>query len=355
MKANTSPIEGTEISRVFLENDHGLRTELLSFGACIRKTDVFSSGKWRTLTQSFTDTDEYTVKNTAYAGKTLGPCAGRFTVEKGISLDDGTVFHPDANERGTNCLHGGEHSLSRLNWQITEVSAREDDASAVFTAEQADGLDGWPGNRSYRVTYTLRNDDSLEILLEARSDKPTYINMSNHSYWNLNIRSSEAMEQLVQIFAEGIGMNSSADGVPCKAVPVPEIERENGIRFDRENTIREISPADTRTDYAGQIRLGKGQNNAFLFGDQDTGDVPLRCRLLSADRKFSVDMYSDAPAMVLYGSGSMDEGLPLENGEVSGRNCSAAFEFQEMPTLQKIRTLHPGEIFRRKIIFRFGF
>lgn len=355
MNAYRELIGETDISRVFLENDRGLRAELLSLGACIRKIDAFISGNWLTLTQSFADLNEYTVRNTAYAGKTLGPCAGRFTVKAGIQLDDGSVFHPDPNERGINCLHGGEHSLSRMNWLVTEVKAGENSASAVFSAGQADGLDGWPGKRDYLVTYTLRNDDSLEAVLEAQSDIPTYMNMSNHSYWNLNIRSGEAMEQFIQIFAEGMAMNSPVTGVPCEAVPLSVIERENGIRFDRENTIREISPKDSGTDYAKQILLGKGQNNAFLFGEQTAGTVSHRCSLLSSDRKIRVDMFSDAPAMVLYASGSMDEGLALENGQTSRKNCSAALEFQEMPTIQKITTLHPGEKFSRTIRFCFSF
>ena len=349
MNIKTGRIEGTDVARVIMENSRGTLVELLSMGAGIRRVAVKSETGYDTLTQSFVDYDEYIVKNTAYDGKTLAPNAGRFYVSEGIDLGGGNVFHPEANERGINSLHGSSRSVSTENWKLEKAEVEDGMAIVVFTVSQPDGLCGWPGNRDYTVTYTLDEDSALSLLLEGRTDAPTYLNMSNHAYWNLNLVSDRAMEQLITIRAEGVVFNN-ADHIPSQTIPVSEILESDGIDFSAEHRMKDIIPMESGTEYSAQMRLGKGLNNAFTFGNHSMDDCLVT--LSDSARKHTLRMYSDAPAMVIYSSGSMDEGLALENGQISGRACSAAFEFQEMPSLGSPVVTTPDAPFARRIVFK---
>lgn len=347
MKLTVDKLPGTEVSRVVMESEQVL-VELLSVGAGIRRIAVKTADGYDTLTQSFTDYREYTENNTAYDGKTLAPNAGRFYVSEGIDLGGGRVMHPEANERGINSLHGSSKSVSTENWKLEQAEIVDGKAVAVFSFSQPDGLCGWVGNRDYKVVYTFSEDGALRLDLSAATDADTYLNMSNHAYWNLNLESDRALDQHVSISAEAVVFNN-ADHIPYKSVPVAEIAAADGIDFAADNLLRDIIPLDGSTEYSDQMRLGKGLNNAFVFGEH-TLDKCL-CRL-SGDKGHCVEMYSDAPAMVVYSSGSMDEGLALENGQVSKKSCSAAFEFQEMPSLGSPTVTRAGETFRRTIIFK---
>jgi len=349
MKIYTEKINGSDVIKVIMENSRGMLVELMSYGAAIRRVAVKNGDKYDTLTQSFTDYDEYIIRNTAYNGKTLAPNAGRFYVSEGINIDAENTIHPEANERGINSLHGSSKSVSTDNWKLELADVVDEKATAVFTTSQPDGLCGWPGNRDYRVEYTLDEDNTLSIELKAKTDKTTYINMSNHAYWNLNLDSDKALEQIVCINAESVVFNDK-ESIPYKIVNVADIKESDGIDFTIENTLKDIIPMTSETEYSAQMRLGKGLNNAFIFGKHTLADC--LCSISDSKKKRTLKMYSDAPAMVAYSGGSMDEGLELENGQISKRSCSIAFEFQEMPTIQKPTVTVPGREFKRTIIFK---
>lgn len=347
MKITTNKIPGTEVSKVILESEQVI-VELLSLGAGIRRIAVKNLHGTDTLTQSFTDYREYIERNTAYNGKTLAPNAGRFYVSEGINLGNGQVIHPEANERGINSLHGSRCSVSIENWTLERTGIEDGKAVAIFTVSQPDGLCGWPGNRDYRVVYNLSEDGVLRLNLSAETDTDTYFNMSNHAYWNLNLNSDRALEQYLSIQAESVVFNND-DHIPYRVVPLEEIVSADGIDFSMNNRLKDIIPMDTATEYSAQMRLGMGLNNAFIFKEHNL-DTCL-CRL-SGDNGHCVEMYSDAPAMVIYSSGCMDEGLALEDKQISKKSCSVAFEFQELPTLGNPSVTHAGETFRRTIIFK---
>lgn len=336
-----------EVKSVFLENDRGMKVELLSFGACLKKVSVPVDGIDRTLTMTYRDIEEYTVRSTGNCGKTLAPNAGEIGEEKGITMTDGSVIHPFAN-RGGNSLHGGAHAGNVRNWELEDFGATEKTAYAVFSLTLPDALDGWDGNRSFEVRYSINNGDIIEIALSAVTDRPTYINMSNHAYWNLDNDTDRAEEQRLFINAEGMYLNG-ADSLPVRLADISEIKSESGVDFNKPNLCRELCTF-RKGEYGAQIQAGNGLDNAFLLRKQGSG-VQSACVLESADGKTAIELLTDAPDLVVYQAGLLKEGVILENGQTTRKNCSIALEAQEIPNLKKNRPLLPGETFNRTVCY----
>ena len=157
---------------------------LNSIGASIRSIGYTDSAeKFKNIALSFASDSDYT-GNTLYAGATLGPCAGR--ISNGWLSLPAKKYHLTRNEKNRHCLHSGIHSVSFINWTL--VSVREEDtcAEALFQCTLPDCCDGFPGNRTFSVSYLLNEAHELTVRYRAVSDKTTYFNMSNHSYFNLS-------------------------------------------------------------------------------------------------------------------------------------------------------------------------
>ena len=337
-----------DFTEVKMGNDSGMIVELLSFGACLKKVALPVNGVLRTITMTFSDDEEYTVHSTGNCGKTLAPNAGEIGEKNGIALNDGSEIHPLANRNG-NSLHGGAHAGNVRNWTLLSNGADDSRAYAEFYLELPDGLDGWSGNRKFYVCYSLDNEDSLCIDLSAETDQTTYINMSNHAYWNLDDDPSKAMEQILFVDTEGMYFNGD-DSLPEQVVSIDEILYESGIDFRQSNSCSKLI-APTNGEYAKQVLAGKGIDNAFSLRKGREIDQRV-CELISADQKLCLELFTDAPDLVIYMAGSLKADLLLENGKMTCRNCAVALEAQEIPNLKVNRPLFPGEVFHRTIRYR---
>ena len=340
-----------DVACVKLCSDSGVQAELLSFGAALRTFAASSEGKIIPLTLTFAGLEEYTVRNTASCGKTLAPNAGEVEEAAGILLTDGSVIHPTANKE-RNSLHGGAHAGSVQNWELADAGTDGHTAFAQFDLTLPDGLDGWPGERIFHVRYSLLADDSLQIDLSATTDRPTYINMSNHAYWDLEQDPAAAADQWLSINAQEMWLND-ANAIPEQTVSLEKPREESGIDLRGPFRMR-----DLLTVHGGclgrQIELGKGLDNAFRLRTGRSFEEPA-CSLESADRRQRLDLFTDAPDLVVYMAGTIQSGILLENGRNSEKHCAVALEAQEIPNGKVNRALLPGETFHRMIRFHHSF
>lgn len=179
--------EQGEILRYTLSNDSGMRVTLSSLGAAIVKL-VVPDGKGREedLVLGFDRAEDY-LGNPSFFGVVIGPSANRIG---GARYEiDGVSYQADKND-GPNNLHShitdGYH---KRNW----TSAAEKDG-VTFTLRDEDGSMGFPGNKQISVTYRLGEDNSLHLLYRGSSDKRTILNLTNHTYFNLNGHNSGSIE-----------------------------------------------------------------------------------------------------------------------------------------------------------------
>ena len=266
--------------------------EFQTFGAGIRKISVFDGNHTEhTLTLTYDSLSE-SCSNPSLAGLTIGPNAGRLPGETDLELTDQADtlhVHLIANE-GDKQLHGGLHHLATVHWTLEDVIEQEDSCDVIFTTTQPAGLDSWPGNRNYRVTYHI-DEGGLTMHLEANTDALTYLNLTNHTYW-------------------------MREGLDC------EVATTDGLLAIKKDAVL---------------------NNAFLLDS-----MKFAARLHWPALDLSMELTTDAPAMVIY------TGDYLDNASPSTPACAVALEAQEYWSLSDIRLARPDETYHREIRYTFA-
>lgn len=334
-----------------LITESGLCVSFLPLGAAIQKIAICTNQeKEIPLTLGFPKTGPYKAR-VCYAGATLCPNAGRIRGGRLPLLDKELQL---SRNDGAHQLHGGSHNLSAGLWRVEDFQCGEDSGVLILSATQAHGLDGYPGNRAYQVKYTLTESGWLTIAYTAWTDRPTYINLSNHTYWNLTGDFGQAaLLQELTIPAEWVCANDA------EHLPV-QIRRVAGTAFDfrrRKSLAQAVSSA--KDEYSiEQLRIAHGFNHAYLLESQPVPGI-LRSAGQLYDRKSgrSVEVLTDAPTVVLYSGGFLPKRLPLIGGQKSTPSCAVALEAQDLPDCvhllpEAYRLTVPEVPFRRIIQYR---
>lgn len=353
-----------QVTFITLQGTCGISAVICSLGAALTKLCIPDrNGKSENVVLSLADHKDYQ-NNPFFAGAVLGPNAGR--IKDSILTIDENTFSLDKND-GVNNLHGGSHNVSFQNWTVTNISHSDFSASVTLQTRLADGQDGFPGNRIIVARYTLSEDGTLSLLLTAQTDKATYVNLSNHTYFNLsgdfvsrftdNSSSftastgciSPAMSQQLKINASRYITNDAAhipDAI-CNVIDSP---------FDF-CTLTALSEQITTFSSDWQLHNANGYNNGFILDKISDCDAvlydPVSCRRMT--------LSTDAPCIVLYSGGyfaggpavlNNSDAVPPQNG------CAIALEAQDFPNapnspLFDCHYVQPGEIWQRNITWSF--
>lgn len=278
------------------------------------------------------------------AGRTVGPCCGR--VRGGEIEIGGRPCRLNRNEGG-NHLHGGFSGCAAMRWAVEYASA----ACVRFSAALPDGLDGYPGSRALSAEYSVAGD-VLRVVYAATTDTPTWLDMTNHVYWDLGGRfDGSAMDQVLEIAADKVVWNDAAH------LPVAIVDADPAMDFS--------APCALSARLAGhpehpQLRNARGFNNAYVLDPARARAMGCAARLRSPHSGISMTLTTDQPALVLYSGGYLDAatGLSAPPGAASP-GCAVALEAQGLPDpfhLPGARPawLTPAHPYRREIAWRFG-
>jgi aldose 1-epimerase len=199
--------DGTEIFSWTLTNERGLQAEVLDYGVIIRSIMVpDAEGNPVDVVLGYNSLEEY-VRDGCYLGAVVGRCANRI---RGASFElNGKTYALCANN-GANHLHGGKIGFNKCVW-----SARQVAETVEFSRLSPDGEEGYPGNLQVKVTIGWEGD-TLILRYEAQTDQDTIVNLTNHSYFNLNGK-RKINDHLLQIQADSYTVNGR-DGIPTGEV-----------------------------------------------------------------------------------------------------------------------------------------
>ena len=165
-----------------LENNNGMKVNITNYGAIITSVIVPDrEGTFSDVVMGFDSLDKY-INDTHYFGATVGRFANR--IRKGQFIIDSDTFQLTRN-RGIHTIHGGEAGFHKKVWKSAEI-IHESGTGVELKYTSPDGEEGFPGNLDVTVKYILTQDNSIDIYYEALTDKPTHVNLTNHSYFNLN-------------------------------------------------------------------------------------------------------------------------------------------------------------------------
>jgi aldose 1-epimerase len=317
-----------------LGSSDGLRLEILEYGATVHRLLVPTSAGPRNVVLGHASIAEYDA-STAYFGATVGRYANR--IANGRFTIDGTDHTLERNENG-NALHGGPEGFDSRTWTV----ASQSEDALTLTLHSPDGDQGFPGALDASVTYSVSADE-VRIELEARTDRPTVVSLTNHSYFNLAGEGAGSVDDhLLQVHADHYTPTNDA------LIPTGELTPVEGPLDLREPT--RIGDA-VRGDHP-QLRAARGIDHNFVVRGSGLRDVA-RVR---ADG-LTLEVFSDAPGVQVYTGNFLDGTAAGTSGSLYRQGDGLALEPQAFPDSPNQPsfgdvTLRPNERYSRTIVWR---
>jgi aldose 1-epimerase len=330
--------KGENVDVYTIKNSRGTSVDLLTYGAIINSIYAEDkNGEFADVLCGF-DTMEGHEKLSNYQGMTVGRYANR--IANGEFEIDGVKYQVEKNEKGITCLHGGGE-LSHTIWKAIII----DDNSVEMNYHSPDGSMGFPGNVDFKVTFTLHEDNSLEVKYEAVSDKKTVINMTNHAYFNLAGKGD--------ILGHELKINADAyTPTDSKSIPTGEIRPVEGTAFD----FREFKPIgrDIHAD-DDQLKQCRGYDYNFCLND---GDEPAAVAYDPESGRM-MEVFTDLPGVQLYCANFLDGTKPGKKGVPLIQYCGFCLETQYYPNTPNMPefpqcTIDAGKKYESTTIFRFS-
>ena len=226
--------DGTRVAAAELSNSAGMSVRIIALGAAIQSLSVPDRRGVREDVVLGHDSPREYVAKPQYFGATVGRYANR--IARGKFMLDGREYTLETND-GPNHLHGGVHGLDKVLWKIDDVSSGPP-ARVVLSHVSPDGAGGYPGTLTITAAYTLNERNELAVEYRARTDRPTIVNITNHSFFNLAAKGDVL----------GHRLKLSADSyMPVDATLIPTGERRSvaGTPFDFRQP-RTIGAVDSR-------------------------------------------------------------------------------------------------------------
>ncbi len=298
--------DGTPVTAARLENTRGSAAVILDYGATVQSLVVPDAcGVPVDVVLGYDTAGEYE-RGGCYFGATIGRVGNRIGGAR-FSLN-GEIHTLEKND-GDNHLHGGVRGFDKRMWHMAEQ-----DGSIVCDRLSPDGEEGYPGNLSVRVTFTLTEDNALRIQYDAETDRDTPVSLTNHSYFNLNGGGS-ALEHRLQINAERFCENDES------CLPTGKLLSVGGTPFDF-RTEKKIG-AEICADHIQLCRFGGYDHNYVLSGS--------RAALLTGDRSgICLTVETDLPGMQLYTANALTEHTG-KKGRTMGPHGAVCLETQLFP------------------------
>lgn len=341
----TTP-EGDNVDRYTLKNESGMAVDIITYGGIITSLKAPDRrGVSEDVVLGFPTLGKY-IESSPYFGALIGRYGNR--IAGGEFSLDGEKYTLARND-GPNHLHGGENGFDKVVWKASEKTDVKS-ASLVLTYVSEDGEEGYPGNLDVRVTYTLNQDNSLDIRYEATTDKKTVVNLTNHSYFNLSGDFSRTiLDHVLEIPADGYLP------VDKGLIPTGLIQPVSGTPFDFREA-KEIGKDINADDE--QIKAGKGFDHCWVLNNQETA-MSLAARAYHPESGRVLEVYTTEPGIQFYSGNFLDGTLPAKNGGTYAQRSGFCLETQHYPDSPNQSdfpsvVLNPGERYTSKTTFKFS-
>jgi len=337
--------DGTPIDLFTLKNAQGMEAQITNYGGIVVSLKVpDKDGKLGDVVLGRPSLDDY-VKSSPYFGALIGRYGNR--IAKGRFTLDGVEYKlPISNP--PNSLHGGNKGFDKRVW--TAKPHMTDDGPALdLSYTSADGEEGYPGKLDVKVTYTLTNDDGLRIDYTATTDKATPVNLTNHSYFNLDGDGSPTiLDEKLMIKASHI------TPVDATLIPTGKLMPVAGTPFDF--TKPRLIGEDINSDNE-QIRFGGGYDHNFVL-DGESGKLRLVAKLYSKKTGRLMEVLTTEPGVQFYSGNFLDGTLTGKTGTPYPKRSGLCLETQHFPDSPNhpnfpSTILKPGETYRSTTEYRF--
>ncbi len=341
-----SEYNGSPTALYTLTNANGMEVCITNFGGRIVSIMVpDKDGAFRDVVLGFDKvTDYFPENNSSDFGAAIGRYANR--IADGSFELDGQTFVLPKND-GANTLHGGP-----TGWQYQVYEVVEADANHIkILRDSPDGDNGFPGHVKAYVTYTLTDQNAVDIWYEATTDKPTVINMTNHSYFNLDgDPSGNVLDDIMYI------KSSTTTAVGPGLIPTGEIVSLLDTPMDF-TTAKRIGNDIDKRDFE-QIALGNGYDHNWILDTM--GDITDPAVILTSPKTgICLEVYTDEPGIQVYSGNFLDGTVTGKHGIVYNQRAGICLESQHYPDSPHHAdwpsvVLRPGEKYTSHCVFAFS-
>jgi aldose 1-epimerase len=336
-------IDGKDVDLYILSNENGLEMSVTNYGAKIVSLHVPDrNGEMIDVVLGHNNIDEYLSSQEPYFGAVCGRVANR--IAKGRFVLDDKEYRLAVNN-GPNHLHGGLKGFNAVVWGAQQI----DEQTIELTYVSPDGEEGYPGTLTTKITYRLTDDDTVVMEYEAQTDKPTIVNLANHSYFNL----SGAGDPYIGDHLLTINANTY---LPTDETNIPYGDAEpvtgTPMNFIISHPIGERIEKDFQ-----QLVFGKGYDHNFILNRSDD-KLSFCANALSPKTGIGMNVYTTEPGVQLYTGNWMTGEFIGKNGHRYPARSAFCLETQHYPdSINNPQypsvVLRPGDIFKSQTIFIF--
>jgi aldose 1-epimerase len=336
--------DGKAIELYTLSNQHGMKVAIATYGATVVNLIVPDrSGKLDDIALGF-DTIQPYFTQSPFFGCTIGRFANR--IAKGRFQLDGQTYQIPINDP-PNALHGGPVGFDKQVWEAHVISSTP--PSLELTLRSPDGDQGFPGNLEVSVTFTVTDQNELQMSYQATTDKPTVINLTNHTYFNLaGAGNGNILAEILRINADQYTPSDETQ------IPTGEIK----------------SVADTIVDFRTPKAIGARlavkdpasnpirYNENYVLNQGSKPGLSLAAELHDPESGRVLEVLTDQPGLELY-TGSFLNGMRGKGGKLYEAYYAVCLESQHYPDSPNhsnfpSTVLRPGETYRTETIYRFS-
>jgi aldose 1-epimerase len=336
--ANYGMIDMHEIEQYTIQNPSGMIVKVINYGGTI--TDIIvpdRQGNFENVVLGFDNLEGYRQTENPYMGGTIGRFANR--IANGMFRIGETDYQVTVNNN-SHCLHGGNKGFDQVVWDVEVIA----DNQLILSYRSPDGEEGFPGNLEVSVLLTVGLDNSIKLDYTATTDKPTPVNLTNHSYFNLSAGKHETILQHELVIHASHYTPSTEELIPTgEIVPVQDL----GFDFTQPKTIGK--------DIAGIS--GGGYDHNYVLSNQ-SGELALAAELYDPESGRVMELHTTEPGLQFYSGNFLDGTLTGRAGRKYSKHGGLCLEPQHFPDSPNQphfpgTQLNPGETYKQTSVFVF--
>ena len=341
-----SVTDGKSTRLYVIKNKNGLEATFTNYGQRLVSLMVpDKNGIFEDIVLGFSTLKEYQTKKGAYFGATIGRYANR--IANGEFSIDGKTYKLATNS-GKNHLHGGVKGFNNVVWNANQINNNE----IEFTRISPDMEEGYPGNLKVTVHYTLTNDNELQITYYATTDKPTIVNLTHHSFFNLaGEGNGDVNNHLLMINADFF------TPVNQDLIPTGAIEKVQGSPFDFTSF---KSMGQHLNDDNKQLQYAKGYDQNYVLNKtlKNRQGLVLAAKVIEPNSGRIMEVYTNEPGIQFYEGNFLDGSVIGKSGKsyvFRGAFCLETQHFPNSPNQPNFPStiLKPNETYQSTCIYKF--
>jgi len=335
---------GELVTQYVLTNSNGLEATIITYGGIITSLKTLDkNGKLGDIVLGYDNLEGY-IADSNYFGALIGRYGNR--IGKAQFSIEGKTYQLEVND-GENHLHGGFKGFDKKNWNATAFKI-DGEVGLKMELFSPDGEQGYPGNVTTQVVYTLKNSNELVMDYMAITDKPTHINMTQHSYFNLAGDGSILDHQLT-IPADSI------TPVDKGLIPTGALDKVENTPFDFRKATAVGKFFFVKNP---QLAFGLGYDHNFVLNKSEEGAFELAAKVVEPKTGRVLEIFSEEPAIQFY-SGNFLNGTAKGKGQTYEHRTGFCLEPQHFPDAPNqpnfaSTLVKPGEVYSTRMSYRFS-